>query len=80
MRRTPVDGEDADGSAKAALIGIERSTEAWAGLLPHFPDEEHEILDLLATLQRLLRHVEKAFPDARVFLRPGSDTAEGPVD
>jgi hypothetical protein len=37
------------------LIGIDRSTAAWAGLLPHFPDQEHVILDLLATLQRLLR-------------------------
>ena len=72
--------EDANGSAKVALIGIERSTEAWAGLLPHFPDQEHAILDLLATLQRLLRKVETAFPDARAFRRPGFDTAEDLVD
>jgi hypothetical protein len=66
--------EDANGSAKVALIGIDRSTEAWAGLLPHFPDQEHEMLDLLATLQRLRRQVETAFPQARAFLRPGFDT------
>jgi hypothetical protein len=72
--------EDANGSANVALIGIERSTEAWAGLLPHFSDQEHAILDLLATLQRLLRHVETAFPDARAFRRPGFDTAEDLVD
>ena len=67
--------EDANGSAKVALIGVDRSTEAWAGLLPHFPDQEHEILDLLARLQRLRRQVETAFPQALAFLRPGFDTA-----
>jgi hypothetical protein len=68
--------QDANGSAKVALIGIERSTGAWAGLLHHFPDQEHEILDLLVLLQRLRRQVEVAFPDARTFLRPGFDTAD----
>jgi hypothetical protein len=68
--------EDADGSAKVALIGIERSTAAWAGLLAHFPDQEHSLLNLLATLKRLLRQVEAAFPNARTFLRPGFDVDE----
>ncbi len=68
--------EDADGSAKVALIGIERSTAAWAGLLPHFPDQEHSLLHLLATLNRLLRQVEAAFPRARAFRRPGFDAGE----
>lgn len=68
--------EDANGSAKVALIGIERSMAAWAGLLPHFPDQEHTILNLLATLQRLRRQVETAFPNARVFLRPGFDAED----
>ena len=65
--------EDADGSAKVALIGIERSIAAWAALLPHLPDQEPQILNLLATLERLLRQVEAAFPNARAFRRPGFD-------
>ena len=68
--------EDANGSAKVALIGIKRSTEAWTGLLSHFPDQEHAILDLLVILQRLRRQVEAAFPEARAFLRPGFDVAD----
>jgi len=67
--------EDANGSAKVAILGIERSIAAWAALLPHFPDQEPHILNLLATLKRLLRQVEAAFPHARAFLRPGFDTA-----
>ncbi|MBN2132144.1 MAG: hypothetical protein JW741_21775 [Sedimentisphaerales bacterium] len=69
--------DDADGSAKVAIIGIERSTAAWAALLSHLPDQEQSILTLLASLRVLLRLVESAFPNARAFLRPGFDTEEG---
>ena len=67
---------DADGSAKVALIGIERSISAWAGLIEHFPEQDNEILDLLITLKRLMPQVEAAFPDARAFKRPGFDTLD----
>jgi hypothetical protein len=65
--------EDANGSAKVAIIGIERSIAAWGGLLNQFPQQEHSILDLLVNLKRLLRQVEAVFPDARAFVRPGFD-------
>ncbi len=65
--------QDADGSAKVAIIGIERSTTAWATLLCRFPDHE-DIIFAFGTLRRLLRQVEAAFPRARAFLRPGFDT------
>lgn len=65
--------EDANGSAKVALIGVERSIAAWAALLPHFSDQERAILRLLSVLQRLLSQIEAAFPAARAFLRPGFD-------
>jgi len=65
--------EDADGSAKVAILGIERSMAAWASLRHRFPDHEDAIL-ALGTLKRLLRQVEAAFPNARAFLRPGFDT------
>ncbi len=65
---------DADGSAKVALIGIERSIAAWAALLVHLPDRERTVLHILCALQRLLAQVETTFPGARAFLRPGFDT------
>ena len=65
--------QDATGSAKVAIIGIERSIAAWGSLLNHFPQQEDSILDLLVHLKGLLRQVETAFPDARAFARPGFD-------
>ena len=65
--------EDANGSAKVAIIGIERSIAAWGGLLLQFPDQENTILDVLVALKKLLRQVDAAFPDARAFIRPGFD-------
>jgi hypothetical protein len=69
------DPQDANGSAKVALLGIERSIAAWAPLRRRFPDHEDAIL-ALGTLQRLLRQVEASFPHARAFRRPGFDTKE----
>ena len=65
--------EDANGSAKVAIIGIERSIAAWGGLLNQFPQQEHYILDLLVNLKGLLRQVGSVFPEARAFARPGFD-------
>lgn len=70
--------KDANGSAKVAILGIERSIAAWGGLLHEFPDQENPILDVLVALKRLLRQVDAAFPDARAFVRPGFDTQEVP--
>ncbi len=67
--------EDADGSAKVALLGIERSIAAWGTVLRRFPDHEDAIF-AVATLKRLLRQVEAAFPNARAFRRPGFDGEE----
>jgi len=64
---------DADGSAKVALIGMDRSMAAWSRLLDHFPDEEPAILDHLVHLERLRTAAERAFPTARAFVRPGFD-------
>ena len=69
---------DASGSAKVALIGMDRSITAWAELLRQFPDEEDRLLSLLHDLSRLRREVERTFPGARAFVRPGFDTGESP--
>jgi len=71
-----LDQSDADGSAKVALLGMDRSVAAWAELLRQMPDHEDRILPLLVTLGRLRRDVEATFPSARAFIRPGFDTGE----
>jgi len=64
---------DADGSAKIALIAMDRSIAAWA-LIRHYDTHGAErVLDLIAFLDRLRQAVEKAFPKARSFIRPGFD-------
>ncbi len=65
--------KDSDGSAKVALIGIDRSIAAWGEIRSHFPLFNKDIMDLLLHLERLRRKVEKVFPAARAFIRPGFD-------
>ena len=64
---------DSDGSAKVALISIERSMAAWWNLLGHLPERKREIAGFLASLNRLRLETEKTFPLARDFVRPGFD-------
>lgn len=64
---------DADGSAKVALIAIDRSIAAWARLREQLGNEADAILDLLVQLERLRRTAEHEFPRARAFKRPGFD-------
>ena len=65
--------KDSDGSAKVALIAIDRSIAAWGNLLKYFPDQEDELLNILVRLEQLRRNAEKVFPNARAFIRPGFD-------
>jgi hypothetical protein len=65
--------KDSDGSAKVALIGIDRSIAAWGEIRNIFPLLGKEALDLILHLEQLRRNVEKEFPDARAFIRPGFD-------
>lgn len=70
--------KDSDGSAKIALIGIDRSIAAWSGLRTALgPDEADDILDLLAQLAAIRRETEKLFPCAHSFVRPGFDITHG---
>ena len=64
---------DGNGSAKVALIAVERSIDAWQTVFELIPDEDR-ILPLLATLQKILRLGRTEFPDAEKFRRPGFDT------
>jgi len=71
--------KDSDGSAKVALIGIDRSIGAWGILLQSFAEQEGKILDLLTMLERLRRMVENEFPNARAFKRAGFDDPIHPL-
>jgi hypothetical protein len=64
---------DADGSAKVALLGIERSFAAWSVLRDAVPDAAEATLALMRRLMRLRLAVERRFPAARAFKRPGFD-------
>ena len=65
--------KDSDGSAKIALIAADRSIAAWGIMLNQFPEEEDNILPILAMLDKIRKSVEKEFPEARNFKRPGFD-------
>lgn len=64
---------DSDGSAKVSLNGIDRSIGAWGNMMRQFPQEENAFLDILVLLESLRKAVEKEFPNARSFKRPGFD-------
>lgn len=64
---------DSDGSAKIALIAMDRSIAAWGRMYEHFPEHQTEILDVLVLLERLRGRTQTLFPNARAFVRPGFD-------
>ena len=68
--------KDSDGSAKVALIGIERSMGAWGELRGFFFQDGPKIGDILLHLEGLRRNVEEVFPNARDFIRPGFDKVD----
>jgi len=65
--------KDSDGSAKVALIGIDRSIAAWRMMQLSLPDRVESIVPLILQLERLRLRIEKSFPQARDFIRPGFD-------
>jgi hypothetical protein len=69
----PVLPKDSDGSVKVALIGIDRSIAAWRLMQLALPERAGTIVPLILQLERLRHRLEKGFPDARSFIRPGFD-------
>jgi len=65
---------DSDGSAKIALIAIDRSIAAWAVIRHYIIGGAEGVMDIIAFLDGLRQAVEKAFPKARSFMRPGFDS------
>ncbi|BBO77240.1 hypothetical protein DSCW_46570 [Desulfosarcina widdelii] len=65
--------DDSDGSAKVALIGIEKSMAAWHILLNNFPEQRKEVIQKILHLKDLRKRTELGFPNARAVKRPGFD-------
>jgi len=67
---------DSDGSAKIALIAMDRSISAWAVIRHYAVDKDEGVIEIIAFLDGLKQAVEKAFPKARSFIRPGFDRVD----
>jgi hypothetical protein len=63
---------DVNGSAKIALIAIERSIGAWQ-TLGALLEQSDKVLDLQIQLSRIRAELEKRVPGAMSFRRPGFD-------
>jgi len=66
---------DSNGSAKVALIAIERSMGACRVVQSCFPEKRDSTTQLLAQLDKLRVGLETVLPHARDFIRPGFDEA-----
>jgi hypothetical protein len=64
---------DYDGSAKVAIIGTERSTQAWIRLFDLLPEQEDDFLKALSLLEKIKGLTLAEFPKAMAFVRPGFD-------
>jgi hypothetical protein len=66
--------KDSDGSAKVALLGIDRSIAAWRLMQLSLSDRAESIVPLILQLETLRINLEESFPEARAFIRPGFDS------
>lgn len=64
---------DYDGSAKVALIGIERSHAAWLQLVERGEADDADAAACITDLVWLCNSLERVFPNARAFVRPALD-------
>jgi hypothetical protein len=74
------DPKDSDGSAKVALVGVDRSIGAWRLMQMALPERAELIVPLILRLERVRQATEREFPQARDFIRPGFDEIIGEVN
>jgi hypothetical protein len=67
---------DYDGSAKVALLGIDRSHTAWLDLAEVGAISVSEAATFIDDLEWLRAALERTFPKARAFVRPAFDEPE----
>ena len=65
--------KDSDGSAKIALIAMDRSISAWGVIASYLPGRKSSLAQIVARLKQIRDITEKEFPEARAFVRPGFD-------
>ena len=73
LKNDEYSGYDMNGSAKIALVSIDRLLASWSVILHENSELEDEILDILVNLAEIRKRTELLFPDARNFIRPGLD-------
>ncbi len=64
---------DATGTAKIAMIAIEKSLASWNYIRNQIPDIDDDALDILVNLSQMLEGMKKEFPNVNEFIRPGFD-------
>lgn len=64
---------DSNGSAKIALIGLDRLIASWSVVMENMMEHQDEILKILISLAEIRKQTEATFPLARKFIRPGFD-------
>jgi hypothetical protein len=67
---------DHDGSAKIALLAVDRSQDAWLQLIERGVATWNEAEPFIRQLLWLRDEIERVFPGARAFVRPGLDEPE----
>lgn len=72
-KEEPEPVNDHDGSAKIALIAIDRSRAAWIALAERGLASATDAIRFVSVLGQLADDLERAFPNARDFIRPGLD-------
>jgi hypothetical protein len=65
---------DENGSAKIALIAINRSIVAWSIIRSVYKNDYNHTAGFIGQLISIRRVVEQIFPNATEFIRPGFDT------
>jgi hypothetical protein len=65
--------KDCDGSAKIAVIAIERSFAAWSLVRERVEKEKKTAAAMMGMLLRMRSIADQCFPEARKFHRPGFD-------
>ena len=68
--------KDSDGSAKIALIAVDRSITAWAMVRHYITEGASGVIEIIGFLDSLRQALEKTFPNARSFIRPGFDKTD----
>jgi len=70
---TPEGRYDNNGSAKIAIIAVNRTVDALTIILNIMPEHEDQLLTALVRLARIKKRALKDFPEAMDFKRPGFD-------